>query len=753
MSLKEHEDNQYTKEKDEVEKYLLRIIQRYFDIENNYTKESIEAIIVESLTRFKQIVIKEKGFLFSLNQRTGHLNLTIRDFGGEYAFDKNSAFNKDFGKESDTICEGDDIRLENPREPLEHVHEIADVIGLEEALDFSGVPQQSHLHGNKRVLDMLTYAGGKAQIDLVVLDYLSEAVKEYVNNLLYHKNEMKTIHEETIKNLIEYQEELDNLKAVVQDGISWLDKAKEYTDKEIEQFKVDAKKALLKHLNQTQLQQLTDFFKKAFRIVSDGEIPWQNGAITFDSVVVETSVSADSQEGDSLRAIYDEGLRIGIDDWAWDDTKNSFVFQSNSNYAMFASLNKFEIYTHRVTLKSNHEDDDTISVILAYDESTGYFIAVHCVLNSTKPTAFLCIGQNSTKSVHTLATYTMSEESYVSSWTGNPAEGWWALDKGITVLVKRNKGDFNVWINFNGVNTWLPVTIDDTTDIPAPADTPAFTFNVDNIPDAYRSYFKDKPNNYGYGCESQTYSTYEDIFFTGIISIGEEKRGYSNANEVSEIHYSLPAATMANVHHGKVKMYFRYDKDGKTITTPLPFSFMRECGNQVVIQGDYTEDGTINIHSNFLNKIPFYVEDKNFYTADHVIMATNEKVFYDGIADKLEANGASLCTIDGPAKMNFVTSLMTPDSEYYINGCNGDPMSADAPYYDYYNNEVPYLDWDTGQPVLSLANYLIINKNRKMATSDVTKKYGYTAEYKIKRLSQYFNNPRIYYQVLGNEEV
>ena len=76
MALEQHEDNRFTKERDDVEKYLLRIIQRYFDIQNVYTQESIEAIIVESLARYKQSIFHEKGgFIFSLNQKTGHIVL------------------------------------------------------------------------------------------------------------------------------------------------------------------------------------------------------------------------------------------------------------------------------------------------------------------------------------------------------------------------------------------------------------------------------------------------------------------------------------------------------------------------------------------------------------------------------------------------------------------------------------------------------------------------------------------------------
>ena len=134
MALEQHEDNRFTKERDDVEKYLLRIIQRYFDIQNVYTQESIEAIIIESLTRYKQSIFHEKGgFIFSLNQKTGHIILTIRDLGGETAFEKQSAFNKDFGDEADTICEGNDPRLEDEREPLQHEHEISDVKGFTES--------------------------------------------------------------------------------------------------------------------------------------------------------------------------------------------------------------------------------------------------------------------------------------------------------------------------------------------------------------------------------------------------------------------------------------------------------------------------------------------------------------------------------------------------------------------------------------------------------------------------------------------
>ena len=123
--IHEYNDNRYIKEKDEIEKYLMRIIHRYFEIYRQNTIESTEAIIVESITRIKRYLSEEKGFIFHLNGKTGNVVLSIRDIGGEKAFTKNSAFNKDFGNIDDTICEGNDPRLSDAREPLPHHHVIS----------------------------------------------------------------------------------------------------------------------------------------------------------------------------------------------------------------------------------------------------------------------------------------------------------------------------------------------------------------------------------------------------------------------------------------------------------------------------------------------------------------------------------------------------------------------------------------------------------------------------------------------------
>lgn len=51
--------------------------------------------------------------------------------GKEPVFTKNTAFNKDFGSAVGTVCEGNDSRLSNDRNPLAHTHELADIANLD----------------------------------------------------------------------------------------------------------------------------------------------------------------------------------------------------------------------------------------------------------------------------------------------------------------------------------------------------------------------------------------------------------------------------------------------------------------------------------------------------------------------------------------------------------------------------------------------------------------------------------------------
>ena len=53
----------------------------------------------------------------------------------EYMFSKNTAFNKNFGTTSGTVCQGNDSRLSDARTPTAHTHTVSDVSGLQTALN------------------------------------------------------------------------------------------------------------------------------------------------------------------------------------------------------------------------------------------------------------------------------------------------------------------------------------------------------------------------------------------------------------------------------------------------------------------------------------------------------------------------------------------------------------------------------------------------------------------------------------------
>ena len=305
MNFKEHENNHFVKQKDKIEKYLLRIIQRYFDIENNFTKESVEAIINESLTRLKQDIINEKGFMFSLNQKTGHLVLTIQDFGGETVFDKHSAFNKDFGNQDDTVCEGNDIRLSDNREPLMHTHNIIDIKKIEEKLKAIDVKSINvHIHNNKNILDMIEYTGTKVQIDLIIIEQIEIAINHYYNSLIYKQEELQKKYDKTLNTLINYktiiEKELANVKNLIESSTPWLNDIKNYINTKIKAAKNNVINTLTKYVSKDKIQDIMQTLSASYYIVNDGEIPIPNGVITCNprnyDVLMELPNNASSVE-------------------------------------------------------------------------------------------------------------------------------------------------------------------------------------------------------------------------------------------------------------------------------------------------------------------------------------------------------------------------------------------------------------------------------------------------------------------------
>ena len=69
----------------------------------------------------------------------------------EDMFSKNTAFNRNFGTTSGTVCQGNDSRLSDARTPTAHTHTISDVSGLETALN----GKQNIISGHTGTIDIV----------------------------------------------------------------------------------------------------------------------------------------------------------------------------------------------------------------------------------------------------------------------------------------------------------------------------------------------------------------------------------------------------------------------------------------------------------------------------------------------------------------------------------------------------------------------------------------------------------------------
>lgn len=280
MMMQEQNNNTFTKERSDVERYLLRIIQRYFDTENNYSKASIESIIVESLTRFKRFC-KNKGkkFLFSFNKQTGHIVIDIGSFGGEHAFAKNTAFNTDFGDQIDTICEGDDPRLSDARPTTEHEHECIDITGLDEALKQIDIPNYVHNHKNQSLLSILDYTGTALEIDLVVLEHIRSHLPMYQTNAATISANLTAFHNQQVDGLNSSVATLNDLVAHVASnimlGAEWIQSIRNSIRDGVQEVQDYALRRFASLITQDQQQLLQEGTAKAYQLESTGSFDIQ----------------------------------------------------------------------------------------------------------------------------------------------------------------------------------------------------------------------------------------------------------------------------------------------------------------------------------------------------------------------------------------------------------------------------------------------------------------------------------------------
>lgn len=714
MNVTEYNNGQYIKELNEIERYLMRIIQRYFDIEYNNTKESIEAIIEESLARLKQDLLDNTNYIFNFNQEVGNVVLTIQKFGGEPSFEKNTAFNKDFGNTADTVCEGNDSRLSDKRIPLDHIHDMEAIHGLRDRLESLVVSPQD-VHKNKNILNMIRYAGTMAEIDLVMIEHVQKSINSHYENLENIQRECRVAYNrklEELENLkSKTQKIIDRSQLIIQDSINWLDNAKSYTDRSIENLKNYYRSLLGNLITAEQLNELEEYLTHTIRFIGDGEFQLSDGTMLITQNQ-NNGIIAGNENGDSLKDIFDNGTRLGNDDWEWNEDTQSFVYQHDeiNSYPMLLSLSKFKDYTHRVVLSSDAYDKGCISVIIAYDDETGNHLSLVISTGgaynndiSDKPFAAIVFNYNS-KNYGDGHSVRPIDDSLMQQIGEDPVY-WTQLENNVPVLIKRQGNNIKVWIKYNEAHNWQENSNQEIN----PTEEPVFNFNLTSYP--LLEYFMDKECRYGYGTFSQSKSTYLDVFLkarTGYL----EPYGTTSVKQKAEKIHTIPSNYLTGLSHKRIKIWFKYQDNGKDKQIPLPYVAFKN-NNWIVVQGTYDENGKIKINVNISSTLNGLGTVSNVNNNKLIIPIHAETMTYDKALQVIENSGGAIA--DSSDK-EFIKQLISEkDFEYWIN--------------------------DNDNPV-------IINKNEDIK-QPTENEYGYIVKYDISHLSDYFNNPRIYYQVYG----
>ena len=345
MRISELQDNMYIKSIDTVEQYLLSIIQKYFENNDEAIEGSIEFIIQEAVSRIQQELDYNSLGVLKIKfpdgtEETGDVTITLDKLNGEPLISpKLSAFNVNFGNQANTACEGNDPRLSDARMPIKHTHPIDDVLGLEGLISsllgkINKNDVYSHVHTNKDILDKIIYTGKKDKIDLAILDDFEAKLNTAINNI---KNKIIQYTEETQEKIDDINAELviinnkiDSFKEyVINKCEEYLTEAKNYTDTVFDDSVTNTKQWIDdNYVKKEHIQKLIDIANSVYTLV--GTSKWDYNLLKFelddDKRVVELQLDEDilnelvNREigiGDSNDIIFKFFLQYEISsDWA-----------------------------------------------------------------------------------------------------------------------------------------------------------------------------------------------------------------------------------------------------------------------------------------------------------------------------------------------------------------------------------------------------------------------------------------------------
>ena len=289
MRMEELADSMYIKQTDAVEKYLLNLVQEYFKNSSLASSTSREYIIKRAVERMKEEMEFDQLGVLSITlpdgiKRTGAVTISLEDLLGEPAIiPKRSAFNVNFGTEQNTACEGNDPRLSDKRDPLEHKHEISEINGLEGILStitgkIERVNGFLHEHKNKSVLDILVYTGNKSVIDLADLENIEEKIKKIVqdieNDMTKYRNDVQTKVTQVNTEIQKVRTEIESIKQYILDtNKQYYEQSKTYADTEINNAIADIDNKLMDYTKKTELNPILDLASNVYTLAGSMKIP------------------------------------------------------------------------------------------------------------------------------------------------------------------------------------------------------------------------------------------------------------------------------------------------------------------------------------------------------------------------------------------------------------------------------------------------------------------------------------------------
>ena len=397
MRMEEISENRYNKSTDQVERYLLGLIEQYFKTNDIADPASKEYIIRKSVERLKEEVNFDAIGVLSISlpndtePRTGAVTISLEELGGEPLISpKLSAFNVNFGQEKNTACEGNDPRLSDKRVPINHRHEIDEVIGLETRLHtieelIKKGQVESHTHKNKDVLDKIIYTGSKKYIDLTILDTIEETIRLLVEqikkDIVTYTNEVNQRADEVNKHIDDITIEIQNIKTYIdQQNEIYLNKSKNYTNTKITELETEINNKLTNYVKKEKIVPLVDIASRAYTklgtqsfnlidyinsgedIVLDSQYKniLDSRGLTFSDCVVDIFVKG-SMSGKNFYyqtpySIFNDGNLVGIIDAAYTNDGIIRVFANSNTDESILS------YFTSLTLIVNIYATETISI-------------------------------------------------------------------------------------------------------------------------------------------------------------------------------------------------------------------------------------------------------------------------------------------------------------------------------------------------------------------------------------------------------